>query len=166
MNDFKSLWCPVGLFSISKLLSHKKKQRRSFPINYFRQKKHSLVRRLWCRWFILNKLPSPGTQGRTDKNLCRCFGAPACRVFPDHLIITNILMHRLGDTQRHAHTIARLTWEQTAGGTVRTVRSTRGDTGTRTGPNGAIGGFDRRLDPRIGPLHRETAWLGVGLRAD
>ena len=23
----------------------------------------------------------------TDKNLCRCFGAPACRVFPDHLII-------------------------------------------------------------------------------
>ena len=30
--------------------------------------------------------PSPGTQGRTDKNLCRCFGAPARRVFPDHLI--------------------------------------------------------------------------------
>ena len=29
---------------------------------------------------------SPGTQGRTDKNLCRCFGAPARRVFPDHLI--------------------------------------------------------------------------------
>jgi hypothetical protein len=25
--------------------------------------------------------------GRTDKNLCRCFGAPARRVFPDHLII-------------------------------------------------------------------------------
>ena len=24
--------------------------------------------------------------GGTDKNLCRCFGAPACRVFPDHLI--------------------------------------------------------------------------------
>ena len=24
--------------------------------------------------------------GRTDKTLCRCFGAPACRVFPDHLI--------------------------------------------------------------------------------
>ena len=24
--------------------------------------------------------------GRTDKNLCRCFGAPACRVSPDHLI--------------------------------------------------------------------------------
>ena len=22
----------------------------------------------------------------TDKNLCRCFGAPARRVFPDHLI--------------------------------------------------------------------------------
>ena len=29
---------------------------------------------------------SPGNQGRTDKNLCRCFGAPARRVFPDHLI--------------------------------------------------------------------------------
>jgi hypothetical protein len=26
--------------------------------------------------------------GRTDKDLCRCFGAPARRVFPDHLIIT------------------------------------------------------------------------------
>ena len=24
--------------------------------------------------------------GRTDKNLCRCFGAPALRVFPHHLI--------------------------------------------------------------------------------
>ena len=24
--------------------------------------------------------------GRTDKLSCRCFGAPACRVFPDHLI--------------------------------------------------------------------------------
>jgi len=24
----------------------------------------------------------------------------------------------------------------------------------------------RQLDPRVGPLHRETAWLGVGLRAD
>ena len=31
--------------------------------------------------------PSLGlTSGRTDKNLCRCFGAPACRVSPDHLI--------------------------------------------------------------------------------
>ena len=29
---------------------------------------------------------SDTTAGRTDKNLCRCFGAPACRVFPDHLI--------------------------------------------------------------------------------
>ena len=29
--------------------------------------------------------------GRTDQNLCRCFGAPAvaCRVFPDHLITTS-----------------------------------------------------------------------------
>jgi hypothetical protein len=24
--------------------------------------------------------------GQSDKNLCRCFGAPARRVFPDHLI--------------------------------------------------------------------------------
>ena len=52
-----------------------------------------------------------------------------------------ILVHRLEGTQRHAHTIARLTWEQTAGETVRTVRSTCGNTGTRAGPNGAIGGF-------------------------
>ena len=28
------------------------------------------------------------------------------------------------------------------------------------------GGFTRRIDHRIGPLHRETAWLGEGLRAD
>ena len=30
--------------------------------------------------------------GRTDKNLCRCFGAPARRVFPDHLS-TSYLHH-------------------------------------------------------------------------
>ena len=47
--------------------------------------------------------------------------------------------------------MARLTWEQKAGETVRTGRSTRGNTGTRAGTNGAIGGFDRRLDPRVGP---------------
>jgi hypothetical protein len=38
---------------------------------------------LWTR----RSTPSLGrltTSGRTDKNLCRCFGAPACRVFPDH----------------------------------------------------------------------------------
>ena len=38
------------------------------------------------------------------------------------------------------------------------------------GHEGGAGRGDRRityrLDPRIGPLHRETAWLGVGLRAD
>ena len=38
--------------------------------------------------------------------------------------------------------------------------------GTRAGPNGAIGWITGRLDPRVGPLHRGTAWLGVGLRAD
>ena len=75
-------------------------------------------------------------------------------------------MHRLDEMHTHALTMARLTWVQTAGGTVRTARSTRGDTGTRAGPNGAIGRITYRLDPRIGPLHRETAWLGVGLRAD
>ena len=48
---------------------------------------------------------------------------------------------------------------------MRTARSTRGNTGTRAGPNGAIGRITYRLDPRVGPLHRETAWLGVGLRA-
>ena len=47
--------------------------------------------------------------------------------------------------------MARLTWEQTAGGTVRTARSTRGNTGTRAGPNGAIGRITYRLDPRDRP---------------
>ena len=78
---------------------------------------------------------------------------------------TNILVHRLDGMSWHTHT-AHVTWEQTAGETVRTARSTRGDTGTRAGPNGETGGFTRQLDLRIGPLHRETAWLGVGLRAD
>jgi hypothetical protein len=37
--------------------------------------------------FVLNKLLSQKKiVTRTDKNLCRCFGAPARRVFPDHLI--------------------------------------------------------------------------------
>jgi hypothetical protein len=50
-------------------------------------------------------------------------------------------------------------------------RATATHTGTTTKVEGAGGrtgrseGFDRRLDPRVGPLHRETAWLGVGLRA-
>ena len=44
------------------------------------------------------------------------------------------------------------------------IASARGvDTGTKAGPNG---GFTRRIDHRIGPLYRGTAWLGVGLRAD
>ena len=40
--------------------------------------------------------------GRTDKNLCRCFGAPACRVFPDrskevsqYLLLTYLLTYLL-----------------------------------------------------------------------
>ena len=58
--------------------------------------------------------------------------------------------------------MAHLTWVQTAGGTVRTVRSTRGNTGTRAGPNGAIGRITYRLDPRIGPLHRERNRVARG----
>ena len=33
--------------------------------------------------------------GRTDKKLCRCFGAPACRVSPDHLITVSFLASAL-----------------------------------------------------------------------
>jgi hypothetical protein len=58
-------------------------------------------------------------------------------------------------------TMARLTWEQTAGGKVRTARSTRGNTGTRAGPNGAIGRITYRLDPRVGPLHRRRVRLAA-----
>ena len=39
----------------------------------------------------------------------------------------------------HTHTVAQLTWVQTAGEMVRTARSARGCTGTRAGPDGAIG---------------------------
>jgi hypothetical protein len=37
------------------------------------------------------------------------------------------------------------------------ARSTRGNTGTRVGPNGAIGRITYRLDPRVGPLATGTA---------
>ena len=61
----------------------------------------------------------------------------------------------------HAHTTARLTWEQAAGGTVRTARSTRGNTETRAGPNGGADVATRlRIDHRVGPLHREIACPG------
>jgi len=60
----------------------------------------------------------------------------------------------------HTHIVTHSTGEQTAGETVRTARSVRGNTDTRAGPNGAIGRITYRLDPRVGPLHRETAWLG------
>ena len=66
----------------------------------------------------------------------------------------------------HVHIMALLTWVQTAGETVRTARSARGNTGTRAGPNGGADVLCLRIDHRVGPLHRETAWLGVGLRAD
>jgi hypothetical protein len=37
--------------------------------------------------------------GRTDKNLCRCFGAPARRVFPDHLITCTLSPSARADRQ-------------------------------------------------------------------
>ena len=45
----------------------------------------------------------------------------------------DILVHRC---TWHAHITARFTWEQTAGGTVRTARSARDHAGTRAGSNG------------------------------
>ena len=60
--------------------------------------------------------------------------------------------------------MARLTWEQAAGETVRTVRSTRGNTGTRAGPNAAIGGgrvFITGLTP--GSAHCTGKPRGSGL---
>ena len=52
---------------------------------------------------------------------------------PHNRAQTNILVHRC---TWHAHITARFTWEQTAGGTVRTARSARDHTGTRAGSNG------------------------------
>ena len=31
-------------------------------------------------------------EGDDDKNLCRCFGAPVRRVFPDHLITSEFFL--------------------------------------------------------------------------
>ena len=49
--------------------------------------------------------------GRTDKNLCRCFGAPAThvrrphgRVFPDHLISKEGRLHCLDDFEQSNNT--------------------------------------------------------------
>jgi hypothetical protein len=49
--------------------------------NYLRQASQNLGKYLWINNF------GGHPPGRTDKNLCRCLGAPACRIFPDHLII-------------------------------------------------------------------------------
>ena len=83
----------------------------------------------------------------------RC-GRPAC--------ITNAyswhnlqLVHRLGDYHgtpiinltNIRHTMARFTWEQAAGGTVRTARSARGNTSTRAGSNGRRWPHGLRLLP-------------------
>ena len=70
-------------------------------------------------------------------------------------------MHRLDGVSWHIHK-AHVTWAQAAGETVRTARSARGNTGTRAGPNGETGGLTRQLDPRVGPLHRETACVARG----
>ena len=55
---------------------------------------------------------------------------------------------------------------QTAGGTVANSLIGRGHAVTKAGPNGGADVLCLRIDHRVGPLHRETAWLGVGLRAD
>ena len=48
----------------------------------------------FAKVFPLIKLQLTGVRlhppGRTDKNFCRCFGAPARRVFPDHLITPSL----------------------------------------------------------------------------
>ena len=53
----------------------------------------------------------------------------------------------------HARTTARFTWEQTAGETVRTARSTRGNTETRAGPNGETGGYSVLASLTPGSAH-------------
>jgi len=59
-----------------------------------------------------------------------------------------ILMHRLDGMHTHALTMARLTWKQTAGGTVRTVRSTRVATRARgQGRTGRSDGSPAGLTP-------------------
>ncbi len=68
-------------------------------------------------------------------------------------------MHRYL-ARSHAHTIARLTWGQTAGGTIANSLIGRGHTVTKAGPNGGADVLCLRIDHRVGPLHRETACPG------
>ena len=56
--------------------------------------------------------------------------------------------------------MARLTWGQTAGGTIANSLIGRGHTVTKAGPNGGADVLCLRIDHRVGPLHREIAWLG------
>ena len=81
---------------------------------------------------------------------------------------TNILVHRLDGIHTHTLTMARLTWEQTAGGMVRTARSTRGNTRARgRGRTGRSDGSPACLTP--GSAHCTGKPRGsreVGLRAD
>ena len=88
----------------------------------------------------------------SGRQAVRC-GKPACitHAYSWHSLQ---LVHRLGDYHGTpiinpciAHTMARLTWGQAAGGTVRTARSTRGNTETRAGPNGETGEKCASLTP-------------------
>ena len=56
--------------------------------------------------------------------------------------------------------MARLTWGQTAGGTVANSLIGRGHTVTKAGPNGGADVLCLRIDHRVGPLHREIACPG------
>ena len=47
--------------------------------------RNSYRERFGCYWPTRNYVCVVHPPERTDKNLCRCFGAPACRVFPGHL---------------------------------------------------------------------------------
>ena len=60
--------------------------------------------------------------GRTDKNLCRCFGAPACRVFPDHLITWLLAPNRFIGSGRHAHGGWSSSWCEVARPSLRSVQ--------------------------------------------
>ena len=93
------------------------------------------------------------------------YGRPAC-ITTAYLWHNLQLVHRLEDyhgtpiINLHAHTMARLTWGQTAGGTVANSLIGRGHTVTKAGPNGGADVLCLRIDHRVGPLHREIACPG------
>ena len=74
----------------------------------------------------------------------RVRAAGGLRLVCDSSMVWPYILHTNASVRRmpwHTHIMAQLTWVQTAGETVRTARSTRGDTETRAGPNGEIGGL-------------------------